>query len=67
MPRLAPKLSGLARWLPWHRRSGGGENGHGPQEDPLLEAGRRLRQEREQRLLSAAGNAKGKRSPEMER
>ena len=52
MPRLAPKLPGLARWLPWHRRSGGGENGHGPQEDPLLEAGRRLRQEREQRGLS---------------
>lgn len=52
MPRLAPKLPGLARWLPWHRRNSGGENGHGPQEDPLLEAGRRLRQEREQRGLS---------------
>jgi transcriptional regulator with XRE-family HTH domain len=52
MPRLAPKLPGLAGWRPWRRRSAGGEHGSGAAEDPLLEAGRRLRQEREQRGLS---------------
>ena len=52
MPRLAPPIAGLARWIPWRRHSPGLDASGAPLEDPLLAAGRRLRQEREQRGLS---------------
>ena len=52
MPRLAPKIAGLARWSPWRRKSGAGPQPNGRPEDPLLEAGRQLRREREERGLS---------------
>ena len=52
MPRLAPQISGLARWRPWRRSPAAGEASSGPREDPLLEAGRRLRQGREEHGLS---------------
>ena len=52
MPRLAPTIAGLARWTPWRRDRSAGSTADGRPEDPLLEAGRLLRQEREQRGLS---------------
>ncbi|MEY4297279.1 MAG: hypothetical protein RLZZ423_458 [Cyanobacteriota bacterium] len=52
MPRLAPKIAGLARWTPWRRNRSSGPAAQGRPEDPLLEAGRLLRREREQRGLS---------------
>jgi transcriptional regulator with XRE-family HTH domain len=52
MPRLAPKIAGLARWTPWRRDRSTGSTADGRPEDPLLAAGRLLRQEREQRGLS---------------
>ena len=52
MPRLAPKIAGLARWTPWRRRQSTGATPTGRPEDPLMEAGRLLKREREQRGLS---------------
>ena len=52
MPRLAPKIPGLARWTPWRRRGSEADTSGGQPQDPLLEMGRRLREEREGRGLS---------------
>lgn len=52
MPRQATTSAGLARWIPWRRTRTGLDAAGGPLEDPLLEAGRRLRQEREHQGLS---------------
>ena len=52
MPRLAPTITGLARWIPWRRNHDPGTAPNSRPEDPLLEAGRLLRREREQRGLS---------------
>lgn len=52
MPRLAPNSAGLARWIPWRRTHTGLDASGAPLEDPLLAAGRRLRQAREERGLS---------------
>ena len=53
MPRLAPRISGLSRWLRRGKASGGADGtGAGSTEDPLLVIGRLLRQEREARGLN---------------
>ena len=53
MPRLAPRISGLSRWLRRGKASGSGDGpGSAALEDPLLAMGRLLRQEREARGLN---------------
>ena len=52
MPRLVPTISALGRWNPWRQNRNSGDTASGRAEDPLLEAGRLLRREREQRGLS---------------
>lgn len=53
MPRLAPRIPGLTRWLTRGQRGlSEPADQNTPPEDPLLAVGRRLRQEREARGLN---------------